>query len=414
MMCDMPNKNTHNTHDFKGLDDWFTAFQGGSQVDSNGNKKVWSEADLDQVVANTQKRIEKNVYSGAPMVIGHPKANAPAYGWIGDIKRVGKSLSVKGSNLQDAFATGVKEGLWPNRSVSIGKDSNGYYLRHLGFLGAVPPAIEGMDSIYSASDDEHFDYSVDARTPGMLSRMMRRLREFLIDEYDVETADQVLPDYQINELSDIATQLREDNPDQLTPNFTQTPTGDDPMLEFSQAQLDEAVAKAKTEATAAAAAAKETADANFAQQQQEAATILKTETDKRLTVEFKAAIDTLMNEGKLLPAQAEGMAEFMLQLSDDADASFEFSAGEKGKEQTIKKSPLQWFQDFTAAIGKQLDLNESDAGNEADATSSEFEAHGATVNAERLEIHNKANEYIATHGDVSYIDAVRVVEKQSA
>lgn len=411
MMCDMPNKNTHNTHDFKGLDDWFTAFQGGSQVDSNGNKKVWSEADLDQVVANTQKRIEKNVYSGAPMVIGHPKANAPAYGWIGDIKRVGKSLSVKGSNLQDAFATGVKEGLWPNRSVSIGKDSNGYYLRHLGFLGAVPPAIEGMDSIYSASDDEHFDYSVDARTPGMLSRMMRRLREFLIDEYDVETADQVLPDYQINELSDIATQLREDNPDQLTPNFTQAPTGDDPMLEFSQAQLDEAVAKAKTEATAAA---KETADANFAQQQQEAATILKTETDKRLAVEFNADITGWIDDGKVLPAQAEGMADFMTQLDDSDDASFEFSAGEGDKKQTLKKSPRQWFQDYMKSQGKQLHLKESAAGADDETPSSDFETNGATVNAERLEIHNKANEYMSTHGDVDYIQAVKIVEKQLA
>ncbi|MBL1321521.1 MAG: hypothetical protein COA63_010750 [Methylophaga sp.] len=406
----MSNKNTHNTHDFKGLDDWFTAFQGGSQVDSKGNKKAWTEADLDQIVTNTQKRIDKNIYSGAPMVIGHPKADAPAYGWIGDIKRVGKTVAVKGSNLQDAFATGVKEGLWPNRSVSIGKDSSGYYLRHLGFLGAVPPAIEGMDSIYSASDDEHFDYSVDARTPGMLSRMMRRLREFLIDKYDVETADQVLPDYQINELSDIATQLREDNPDQLTPTFTQAPTGDDPMPEFSQKQMDEAVAKAVAKATEAANTASQ---ADFAQKEQAAATLLKAETDKRLAVEFSADISTFIDDGKVLPAQAEGMANFMLQLSDADDASFEFSAGEGDKKETIKKSPLKWFQDFMASQGKQIDLEESDAGSDHETPSSDFETNGATVNADRLELHNKANEYMSTHGDVDYIEAVKIVEKQS-
>ncbi len=108
------------------------------------------------------------------------------------------------------------------------------------------------------------------------------------------------------------------------------------------------------------------------------------------------------------------MANFMTQLDDSDDSSFEFSAGEGDKKQTLKKSPRQWFQDYMKSQGKQIDLSESDAGQNNETASSEFETNGATVNADRLELHNKANEYMATHGDVDYIQAVKIVEKQQA
>jgi len=353
------DKSKTKTHDFKGLDDFFPAFVGGEQVDSNGTKKVWTGEELDQIVTNTKKLIDKNVFNGAPMVIGHPKTDAPAYGWIQDLKREGNVLSVKGGNLHDEFAEGVEKGLWPNRSIRIGKGADGFYLKHIGFLGAVPPAIEGMDAIYNAAtDDECFDYASDSYTPNSLSRMMHRLREFIINKFDVETADTVFPDYEIESMSEHANQLRDEDKDTPTSYSQQEPTktGDEPMPEFSQDQMDEAVA-------AATAKAKADAEAEFAKKQKENETELTAERNKRLVVEFSKNIATLVDEGKLLPAQAEGMPEFMLHLSDAEEANFEFSAGEEGKEETIKKSPLKWFNDFTKALGKQIDFKESDAGN---------------------------------------------------
>jgi len=397
------DKSKTKTHDFKGLDDFFPAFVGGEQVDSNGTKKVWTENELDQIVTNTKKLIDKNIFSGAPMVIGHPKTDAPAYGWIHDLKRDGNVLSVKGDKLHDEFAKGVENGLWPNRSIRIGKGADGFYLKHVGFLGAVPPAIGGMDSIYNANtDDECFDYSYqDSITPNIISRMMRRMREFIINKFDVETADSVIPDYEIESLSDHANNLRDE--DNNTPtSYSQpepTKTGDEPMPEFSQAQMDDAVEKA-------AAQAKADTEAEFANKQKEHETELTAERNKRLVVEFSKNITALVDEGRLLPAQTEGMSEFMLQLSDNDEANFEFSAGEKGKEETIKKSPLDWFNDFTASLGKQIDFKESDAGNSDGVDGDDAQA-----------IADAATEYRKEQSDkgitVSVSQAVAHVNKQN-
>jgi len=343
-------------HDFKGIDDWFPAFMGGEQIDSNGSKRTWTNQELDEIVANTKKRIEQNVFSGAPFVVGHPKDNAPAYGWTGDIKRDGNVILVKGAKVHDEFASGVEKGLWPNRSIRIGKDKGGFYLRHVGFLGALAPAIEGMDAIYSVNtDDECFDYSIDSMTPTTVSRLMRRMRDFLIEKYGVEYADKVIPDYEIESLSEHANSLREE--DSNTPSYSNTDPkpGDKPMPDFTQADIDAAVEKATK-------AAQEKAATDFAEKQEVNDKELTVERNKRLVIEFSGDISALLDTGQLLPAQTEGMAEFMLQLSDTNEAQFEFSAGEKDKVETIKKSPLKWFQQFTKSIGKQIDLSESDAG----------------------------------------------------
>jgi len=397
------DKSKTKTHDFKGLDDFFPAFVGGEQVDSNGTKKVWTEDELDQIVTNTKKLIDKNIFSGAPMVIGHPQTDAPAYGWIQDLKREGNVLSVKGDKLHDEFAKGVEDGLWPNRSIRIGKGADGFYLKHIGFLGAVPPAIEGMDSIYNAStDDECFDYSSDSYTPNTLSRMMRRMRDFFIEQFGVEKADAVLPDYEIESMSEHANRLRDEDSDTPT-SFSQPEpkkTGDEPMSEFSQAELD----AAKEEA---AKKAREEVEAEFASKQKEHETELTAERNKRLGVEFSKNIAELVDQGKLLPAQAEGMAEFMLQLSDSDEANFEFSAGEEGKEETFKKSPLDWFNDFTKSLGKQIDLNESGAGESGGVDGDDAQA-----------IANAAMEYQKEQSDkgitVSVSQAVAHVKKQNS
>lgn len=401
------DKSNKQTHDFKGLDDFFPAFVGGEQVDSSGAKKNWTNEELDQIVTNTKKLIDKNIFSGAPMVIGHPKTDAPAYGWVQDIKRDGNVLSVKGDKLHDEFAKGVESGLWPNRSVRIGKGDDGFYLKHIGFLGAVPPAIEGMDAIYNAAtDDECFDYALDSYTPNTLSRMMRRIRDFIIDKFDIEQADKVIPDYEIESLSDHADRLHNDD-DKATPSYSKpepTKTGDEPMSEFTKEEMEEAVKEAK-------AKGKQEAEAEFASQKKDHENELTAERNKRLSVEFSKNISALVDAGKLLPAQVEGMSEFMLQLSDAEEANFEFSAGEEGKQETIKKSPLAWFNEFTMSLGKQIDTTERAAGETVSTSANDFSMPGAAVNADRLDLHNKACEYMDSHEGIDYVSAVKAVEK---
>lgn len=118
---------------------WIEIFRGGKQTDSAGNEREWTEADLERTVASYDPAKHES-----PVVIGHPKDNAPAFGWIDAVKREGLVLLGKLKQVAPEFAQMVKEGRFKKRSVSFYPDGT---LRHVGFLGAMPPAVKGLRDI---------------------------------------------------------------------------------------------------------------------------------------------------------------------------------------------------------------------------------------------------------------------------
>ena len=68
------NTQDHNTQ--KALSgQWINVFRAGTHTDSTGRVVTFTQADLDQIVANHD-------LGAAPAVIGHPKHNDPAYVWV--------------------------------------------------------------------------------------------------------------------------------------------------------------------------------------------------------------------------------------------------------------------------------------------------------------------------------------------
>lgn len=84
-------------------------------------------------------------------MIGHPAANAPAFGWVESIKREGDVLFAKAKQLVPEFVAMLKQGLFKKRSISLYPDGT---LRHIGFLGAQPPAVKGLADVTFAHDEE--------------------------------------------------------------------------------------------------------------------------------------------------------------------------------------------------------------------------------------------------------------------
>jgi hypothetical protein len=121
------------------MDEWIQIFKTGKHVDSSGQEREWGKEDLDQIVSSYAPEKDK-----APVVIGHPKDNAPAYGWVEALKREGNILFAKLKNLAPEFVDMVKKGLFKKRSISLYPNLS---LRHVGFLGASPPAIKGLEDI---------------------------------------------------------------------------------------------------------------------------------------------------------------------------------------------------------------------------------------------------------------------------
>jgi len=118
---------------------WIEIFHTGEQTDSSGNIRKWTTPDLEKIVRNYNAKKHE-----APVVIGHPKDNAPAFGWVAALRTDGKSLFAKFKQLVPEFIDAVKKGLYKKRSISIYPDLT---LRHVGFLGAVPPAVKGLADI---------------------------------------------------------------------------------------------------------------------------------------------------------------------------------------------------------------------------------------------------------------------------
>lgn len=115
---------------------WIELFRAGD----HGEKGKFTDADLDQIVANYQPSVGHE----APLTIGHAKGDAPAYGWFEAVKREGSLLLGKLRQVQPEFEEMVEKGLFKKRSVGLAKDDKGWELHHVAFLGAQAPHIKGL------------------------------------------------------------------------------------------------------------------------------------------------------------------------------------------------------------------------------------------------------------------------------
>ncbi len=108
----------------------------GTFKDSSDTEHTFTEADLNKIASS----YDPTRYE-APVVIGHPSDSAPAYGWIKSAFVKGKSLFLELKNLVPEFVDVCRKGMYKKRSISLYPDRT---IRHLGFLGAMPPAIKGL------------------------------------------------------------------------------------------------------------------------------------------------------------------------------------------------------------------------------------------------------------------------------
>lgn len=125
----------------------------------------WLNADADwakSVVAAYDKSKHE-----APIVIGHPQDNAPAYGWVESISfdEASGTLYADIAQVEPQFADLLAQGRFKKRSASFyppnaaGNPTPGQpYLRHVGFLGAQPPAVKGLAD-FAAQTAPIFEFS---------------------------------------------------------------------------------------------------------------------------------------------------------------------------------------------------------------------------------------------------------------
>ena len=168
-------------------------FRAGRHTSAGGTTLDFSDEALRASAAAYDPAVHE-----APIVIGHPSDNAPAYGCVSGLSfDEGASLQAEPAQVEAQFAEMVADGRFKKVSASFYTPESAsnpapgvYYLRHVGFLRAQPPSVKGLKPVAFAEDDEGV---VEFADTVITSSLWRRLREFFIEKFGLESADTVIP-----------------------------------------------------------------------------------------------------------------------------------------------------------------------------------------------------------------------------
>lgn len=310
------------------------AFRAGIHTTSAGEKIEFTEAEM----AATAAAYDPAIYA-APFVIGHPKSDSPAYGWAKGLVVDGADVYADPEQVQPEFAEMVNSGAFRNRSMKWYRPTDPgnpvpgvWYPQHIGFLGAMPPAIKGLKPAELAANDQGVEVEFGQWEDRTIAGLFRRLREWFIGAHGQETADKVIPGWDVDALAEEAA--RETHEVFPAPAFAEGSTIEEPAvtpeqaaaLEAENAALKARMIEAENRDKAAKAAAIKTAAVQFC--------------------------EGLIGEGKLLPAEKDS-AVGLLVLAANAQP-VEFGEGDG----TVTDAPLARLEGLLKALPKRVEFGE--------------------------------------------------------
>lgn len=282
-------------------------FRTGTFTPMSGEAVTYSAADLEGIAAGYDADA-----APAPVVIGHPKTDDPAYGWVTGFEydHDADLLFADIGQLEPEFVEAVEAGRYKKVSMSFhmpdapnNPTPGQWSAKHIGFLGGAAPAVSGLKTVQFAQgkDGEAVTFEAAFGEAGFenTADMFRALREWFIEKFGKETADQVLPDYRIEWLGRTEISPKND----ASPIFT-APIEEEPTMTPEELAAQTAALKAR-EVQADAR------DATFA----------AGEATRRGAVHVAFA-ETLVAAGKLLPASQAEVVALLDALPADQNVSF--------------------------------------------------------------------------------------------
>ncbi|MND22324.1 hypothetical protein D3C80_127000 [compost metagenome] len=329
-------------------------FRAGTHVGQDGRRYTFSEAEVQAIAA----AYDKGKFS-APVVIGHPiKSDAPAYAWADAVRvRDDGVMEADLEQVNPAFADLVDKGAYKKVSTAFypaehpnNPTPGQLHIRHIGFLGAAAPGVQGLAPVEFAEGDDDglisFALGEEFRPlvwmARSLGRIMRRHRDQIIAEEGVEAADRQIPEYEIESATDAATRL----------NMAIDSDGNGPRFNEGEPSAEEAARAAELDQREADIAAREQAaaarDAEAAQAQADAARTARQSEDA-------AFVEGLAAAGRL----PDGHASLILGFCD-ALGSAEMIAFAEGED---VQDPRQAFKAYlTQNLGVAIRFDELAGG----------------------------------------------------
>lgn len=347
------------------LPDGIEIFRAGRHLDDQGVAHHFTDADLAGMAASYNPALRE-----APLTVGHPIDNLPAYGWVKSVAlNPAGNLVINPHQVEPQFAEMVVAGRFKKRSASFyppnapnNPTPGEWYVRHVAFLGAQPPAVAGLKDIqFAAADaDGALNFSASVNDDGAISF-----------SESATGAPTPVPNQNHQESIDMSEELKT-------------------QLANAQAQL-KAADTARIAAEAAAVKANERADTATTQ----AASFAEKARTER-TAGFVSFAEAQVKAGTLLPKD-KSMAVATMQVLADA-APVEFAEGDT----TRKVSPAQWLQDRIASTKPIVSFGEHAPG------SGHQPGAGSAKGKSDAEIDTDAKAY-ARQNKVSYAEALSAV-----
>ena len=179
----------------------------------------------------------------APLTIGHPVHDAPAYGWVKALSFADGALHADCEQSPELGEL-VARGRYKKVSASFytplapGNPTPGKWgLRHVGFLGAQPPGIKGLKTV-SFADGEAGVVTfgeLPAYAGSYIAGLFGKLRDWIIAKDGLDVADRVMPSYEVDNIRSISQRAQEtvDADEANEANETDPPSGT-PALSFAE------------------------------------------------------------------------------------------------------------------------------------------------------------------------------------
>jgi len=364
----------------------FEIFRTGTHTTAKGQTLTFAESDVADIASSYDPALHQ-----APIVIGHPKQDGPAYGWIKSLEVREGTLVAIPEQVDATFSEMVREGKFNKRSAGLyhptqaGNPTPGkYHLRHVGFLGAEPPAIKGLKPVEFAegemSIELEFSEYRSAWAFDNIASLFRRMRDFIIETRDVETADKIVPAWDLDQISQTAADMRaESRTDvQTLPHFSETEPKDTPTMETAEQRL------AKLEAREAALNQRET-DINGRE------TTFSENAKKARAAEDAAFVTSIVEAGRLPIGLKESATALFSELDDGETLTF----SEGG--QNVTTSPRSAFRELLGKLPVPVSTGELANGDGPDFSDPKHVA--AVIQSEILEAKQKGE-------DISPVEAL--------
>lgn len=408
----------------RATSDTIQCFKPGRHLALSGATLEFAQSDLAATAAAYDPALHE-----APLVVGHPALDAPAYGWVQALAFAAGALEAAPRQVNAEFAELVNTGAFKKVSAAFWTpDAPGnpvpgvYYLRHIGFLGAAAPAVQGLRTPKFAADEAgvvEFSAAFSSAWDDVdNASLWRGLRDWVLGKFGLDEADRAVPAYLVTSV-ERAAQAELNAPDesaQVDQTDQADPASPPAAAAFAAPHAADATRSIPASSTHAPEGRTVTEQEAIALKDEntrlhgQLAAQASAQRERRTAAamdEAAAFADRLVGAGRLAAGERDAVVELIARLArgeGEDGTRIEFGAGEAKTALLPEVKKLLEQLPVRAAIGRVADGRR--AAGEGGATAAFAAPAGYSADPAKVALHERVLAYAGAHPEADYAQAL--------